>query len=68
MSFVNRVEKKLDELNDDVADIWDKIFELYKRTEEQSEQIKKLLTDKAYEEGYITPTKKKKTTKKSNAK
>ena len=50
MSFVNRVERKLDELHDDVADIWDKIFELYKRTEEQSNEIKKLLTDKAYEQ------------------
>tara|TARA_R110000751_G_scaffold84261_1_gene168696 strand:+ start:1236 stop:1442 length:207 start_codon:yes stop_codon:yes gene_type:complete len=67
MSFVNEVEKKLDSLNDDVKDIWDKIFELYKRTEEHGEEIKKLLTDKAYEEHTIEtkkPKKAKKTIKK----
>ena len=32
MSFVNEVEKKLDSLNDDVKDLWDKIWRRDKKT------------------------------------
>tara|TARA_R100001163_G_C5020302_1_gene163293 strand:+ start:467 stop:658 length:192 start_codon:yes stop_codon:yes gene_type:complete len=62
MSFVNRVEKRLDECDKDIDDIWDKVFELFKITEAQGNHLKKLLTDKAYEEASIK--KPKKTTKK----
>tara|TARA_R100001086_G_scaffold94183_3_gene46869 strand:+ start:337 stop:528 length:192 start_codon:yes stop_codon:yes gene_type:complete len=62
MSFVNRVERRLDECDKDIDDLWDKVFELFNIVEEHGNHIKELLTDKAYEQSTIK--KPKKTTKK----
>ncbi len=62
MSFVNRVERRLDECDKDIDDIWDKVFELFNIVEEHGNHINELLTDKAYEQATIK--KAKKTTKK----